>query len=551
MRIVLTFAALIGSLAYAPIAAAAGTCTGVWPSYWQDPAFDKVGMWLGQKVTNSPASQNWNPKNPAYTNPPWQISDAYSAGKPDDPKAQKWRDKKFDAMFKPGISQADKAKLAHDYAWALMHYIQEGHIDSGNVNTDWNHCKNSKRQWFNMPFQTYNVLQGREFIHGLTREAPVSVSVASQPAMLGTTVWAVAFYNGNAAPTLASVWGPNGVATVPTKNLGFPEGTAIGKLLFTTATPTDMPFLTNMPSWTANTSMGKAGTSNPTFCTPPNESMPKQSVDCPRSPSKVTLIQFDVAVRDNRAPTGWVFGTFVADGQQKAAEKNPWNRISLLGLMWGDDTPPAGQLAFSFPPDPKKNGFTQEVIAWDVVGRLNKAGGSVVSAQPGHLGCNSRLNGPADNVNSSCTSCHMTASVPDKNTNVPSLLSQFGPNLTPQCAPPGTDPSKQKNGVTFAQMDGLYFAPTKCATSFISTVNGASIYGPDTPTYPDGGKTWISTDFSLQMSGALVQWMVWQQALADDKADAAKPKAAAEAFKAGKPERVFGAQMPERGEAGK
>ncbi len=550
----LILAVLAASLAHVSAAAAAGTCTGVWPSYWQDPAFAKVGMWRDQKVSNTPVSQNWTPENPGYTNPAFRLSDAYSSGKADDPRAQKWRDKKFDAMFRPGISQAEKAQLAHDYGWALMRYIQEGNIDSGNVNTDWNHCANKRRQWFNMPFQTYNVLQGREFVHGLTREAPVTLSVASQDKLLGTTVWAVAFYNGNAAPTLARVWGPKGVATVPTKNLSFPEGTAIGKLLFTTATPANMPFLANMPTWTANISLGRPGidTGNPTFCNAVSETMPKQSQDCPRAPGKVTLIQFDVATRDSRAPNGWVFGTFVADGQEKAAEANPWNRISLLGLMWGDDTPPAGQLASAYPPDPRTNGFANEVVAYDVADRLNKAGGSVAPARPGHLGCNTRLNGPADNVNSSCTSCHMTASVPDKKINVPSLLAQFN-GLTPQCAPASAPPTDQKNGVTFAQMDSLYFAPTKCATPFVSTVNGASIYGPDMPSYPDGGKSWISTDFSLQMSGALVQWMVWQQALQDDQEGAGNVKALGmtESTAARRPERVFGAQMPERGELGK
>jgi hypothetical protein len=31
------------------------------------------------------------------------------------------------------------------------------------------------------------------------------------------------------------------------------------------------------------------------------------------------------------------------------------------------------------------------------------------------------------------------------------------------------------------------------------------------PTYPDGKTTWISTDYSLQLSISLVQWGEWQQ----------------------------------------
>ena len=299
--------------------AVASPCSGVWPSYWQDPAFNAQGMWAGQTVSDTPESQNWTPANPAYTNPVFQLADAYSAGKEDDPAAQPWRDHKFDAMFDPATPQAQKAQLAHDYAWAVMAYMQDGNVSSGKVDTDWNLCGNTRRQWFNMAFQTYHPLTGREFVHGLTREAPVTLSVSTQAANLGTTVWAVAFYNGNAAPTLAKVWGSNGIATLPTANLAFPEGTVIGKLLFSTATAAQLPILANLPSWTANTSTGAAGSSNPTYCSPPfNSTMPQMSQLCPRSLSKVTLLQFDMAVEDHRSPRGWVYGTFVADGQAKA-----------------------------------------------------------------------------------------------------------------------------------------------------------------------------------------------------------------------------------------
>lgn len=538
-------------------AAVESPCSKVWPAYWQDPAFDKQGMWAGQTVSDTPAAQKWDPSNPAYTNPPFELADAYDKGRPEDPATHPWTDAKYDALFKPDTPQAQKTQLAHDYGWAVMHYIQEGNIDSGDVNTDWNLCANKVRQWFNMPFQTYDVLQGREFIHGLTREAPVTFSVAAQAAPLGTTVWAVGFYNGNAAPTLASVWRSDGTVTQPAADLKFADGTVVGKLLFTTATTTDLPFLENVPSWTGNLSWGNGGSNN-TYCGAKGTggkpaTMPQQSQQCPRSPRKVTLLQFDIAVRDPRATMGWVFGTFTADGQAKASEKNPWNRISLLGLIWGNDTPPTGQLASTFPADPKANGFADGVIDWDLAARLNKAGGSNVSGQPGHLGCNSRLNGPADNVNSSCVSCHMTASRPDSNNKTPAILSQFGnftapggqtSALTPQCAAPNADPKLQMQNVTFAQMDGIYFANTHCASPFQDKVNGVCIYGPNIPTYADKRPNWISTDFSLQMSGALVEWNEWQGDLAKDKAAASKP-----ALKATKtPDRVFTSEIPERGE---
>jgi hypothetical protein len=532
-------------------AAVASPCSGVWPSYWQDPAFDKAGMWEDQFVSNTPTTQNWAPGNPAYTNPPFQLADAYSAGKPDDPAAQTWRDSKFDPLFKPETSQADKTRLATEYGWRLMHYIQEGNIESGDPDTDWNLCANQQRQWFNMPFQTYDVQTGREFVHGLTREAPVAMSLSSQSAPLGTTVWAVAFYNGNAAPTLAGVWRPDGSVAMPINHLKFAEGTVVGKLLFTTATAANATFLSNMPTWTANTSMGAAGQSNPTFCAPakPGETMQQVSERCKRSPSKVTLMQFDVAVRDSRATNGWVFGTFVADGEAKANEANPWNRISLLGLIWGDDTPPTGQLASTFPANPRANGFTQSVIAWDVADRLTKAGGSKPAQQPGHLGCNSRLNGPADNAASSCTSCHMTASVPDANNDVPPLLAQFSnTKITPQCAASSAPASGQVNNVTYAQMDSIYFAQTRCGTPFQTSVNGVCVFNPKI-----SKQNWISTDFSVQMSTALLQWNVWQahlagKAVAGKAATGTRPMMAKIAPAATEQDRVFNDDLPLRGE---
>ena len=531
--------------------AIASPCSGTWPSYWQDPAFQQSGMWKGQTISDTPAAQNWTPRNPAYTNPAFRIADRFSAGRPDDPRAMTWRDRRFAALFDDSLAPTAKAGLANEYAWALMRYIQDGNIDSGDVDTDWNPCINTKRQWFNMPFQTYSAVQGREFIHGLTREAPVTLSVSTQAAPLGTTGWAVAYYNSNAAATLASVWRTDGTVAMPTDNLAFAEGTVVGKLLFTTATAANLPMLRNLPQWTANISMGASSASNPTFCTPkPGATMPEQSAACPRSPRKVTLLQFDVAVRDDRSPTGWVLGTFVADGEGKAGERNPWNRISPLGLIWGNDTPPTGQLASAFPAAPRANGFKGGIIQWDVVDRINTSGGSSVAQQPGHLGCNSRLNGPADNVASSCTSCHMTASVPDRNNNTPPLLAQFySTKITQQCAVPTAKPAPTPvGGVSFADMDSVFFADTKCASPFNTMVGGKCVLGPNMPDYASGRGKWISTDFSLQMTGALVQWNEWQSDLSVERRALAAMRANKRLLGAATPARVFTSKLPIRNE---
>jgi hypothetical protein len=498
----------------------ADTCGQIYPSYWQDPAPAFAAMWAGQYISNAPP-QNWS-------GPVFKLSDRFPSTSQDDSGAQSWRNSRYDKLFDPATPTAEKTTLGEDYAWEIMNYIQEGNIGSGDVNKDWNLCNNPVRNWYHMPFQTYEPLSGREFIHGLTREAPVTFSLQKGDTA-DTTVWAVAFYNPTAAHTVGTVWGPDGKARVPTASMSFDEGAVVGKLLFTTAVPEELPFLENMPVWQANIS-------DPTFCqcNPADGkacSMEEQSRQCSRTTKKwndgrVYLLQFDVAIKDSRAkPTGWVMGTFVADGQRKASESNPWNRISPLGLMWGNDPPPSGQLAVNHPADPRANGFTEEVIFWDVVDMLN-ASGSDPLLSAGHLGCNGRLNGPADDHSSSCHSCHMTGSVPDKNLKTPPIVAQFGEfqfaDLTFQCVTPsapnsnaGTDASgrkaETKNNITFPEMDAIYFANIGCGEPMNMKAQTVNVLGDGVPTYPDGKTAWLSTDFSLQLSISLVQWGEWQE----------------------------------------
>jgi hypothetical protein len=501
-------------------AVAAGTCGTAFPSYWQDPAPRFSAMWEGQLISNAPPAD--------WTGPVFRLSDRYPDRPEDAGAGQPWRDARFNPMFDPDTDQAMKTALGEEYAWAVMSYIQEGNTGSGDVEADWTLCDNPVRSWFHMPFQTYDVLSGREFVHGLTREAPVTFSMVDpgQPdssRTLASTMWAVGFYNATGAHTIGRVWGQDGTATLPTGDLAFGEGTVVGKLLFNTLTPDDLPFLAGMPVWTANISAADfcscTGQDSSGTCT-----MAEQSQQCPRSPGQVALLQFDIAVKDSRARgTQWVFGTFVADGERKAAETDPWNRISPLGLLWGNDTPPAGGHAIDYPEDPRQNGFRDGVIFWDVVDMLNASGGADLSKRPGHLGCNSRLNGPADNPNSSCLSCHMTASVVDTAGHTPPIIAQFQNGITPECVQPSaTDPDSGRdasgaertvsNDISFAAMDGLYFADIPAGTPFRTTVQTAS--GPvnvlgDWPLYADGRSPWVSLDYSLQLSISLAQWREW------------------------------------------
>ena len=492
------------------------TCSGTYPSYWQDPAAKFAPQWAGQEISNVPP-QNWQ-------GPVFRLSDAYPRQPVDDRAAQPWRDSRFDALFAASTSQAKKQQLAYDYGWLVMNYIQAGNVNRAGQE-DWDVCQNSVRPWYSIPFQTYDAMSGREFTHGLTREAPVTFSTPQ--GNIDTTMWAVGFFNATAAYTLGTVWQADGRAKIPASDVSFAEGAVVAKPLFNTSTPEQLPVLANQPAWNANIS-------DPTFCncTPAEGkecTLVEESQQCPRSTTQwgdVRLLQFDFAVKDSRAPgTQWVFGTFVADGQRKASEPDPWQRISLLGVMWGNDTPPDGQLAYNFPADVKQNGFMEEVIFWDTVAELNKYGGPEVMKRMGHLGCNYRLNGPADNANSSCMSCHGTASVPDKHFDTPPLLSQFSA-ITKECVTPDADNPLQgrdrsgakatvNNSVDFAAIDSIYFANVAAAEPFNMTVETSrgpvNVMGDGVPAYPSGRDSWISLDYSLQLSISLKQWMQWQE----------------------------------------
>ena len=495
------------------------TCTKTYPSFWQDPGFS--AMWEGQLISNAPPS-DW--KGPIF-----KLSDQYPRKPVDDKSAQPWRAAKFDRLFDPTISQADKETLSVEYAESVLAYIMAGNVNQPNK-TDWDVCENPVRPWFHIPFQTYDPMSGREFTHGLTREAPVAFSIQSSDQIDHSTMWAVGFYNATAAYTLGQVWQKDGTAKMPKNDISFMDGAVIGKPLFNTSTPDKLPVLENMPAW-------KANISDPTFCSCKPASggectLVEESQQCPRSTSKwndVRLLQFDIAVKDSRAPgTQWVYGTFVADGIRKAKAKTAWDRLSLLGLMWGNDTPPEGELAYNYPSDPRTNGFMEEVIIWDTVDELNKYGGNNPVQHMGHLGCNTRLNGPADNANSSCMSCHGTASAPDLSLTTPPLQAQFSGALTNECVTPsesdpnsGTDrsgaPSKVENKISFAAMDSIYFANVPGGKPFNMTVKNedgvlTNVMGDGVPHYANTErKDWISLDYSLQMSISLKQWMQWQQ----------------------------------------
>jgi hypothetical protein len=343
------------------------------------------------------------------------------------------------------------------YIEAVRDYAFEGNLPN------WDPWENHIRAWYHIPWlhptttgpNAYPPNGGTEGFHGLIKEAPISplqLGPGQQGKAGNYSVYAITLVNEFAGYTMGKMWhdpeNPDPRVTDVRFGGGFPAGTVFAKLLFTDAPQgTDhLPFLENPLQWTAYIT--------PTFF--PTNSQPVQRVV-----GKVNLLQMDIAVRDARADgpglTGWVFGTFVYNGQLK--RPNKFMNLVPLGLMWGND--PENRVNKTNPFPPTKTEVNKDLLQ------------SVIFDSPGlppqHLGWNGRLNGPADLNTTSCMSCHITAQYPQVT------------SLVPDGAVPDGGPKPPPQGGTEEWMK--WFQNLRCATSM------------DLRTY--------STDFSFQVAIAL------------------------------------------------
>jgi hypothetical protein len=294
-------------------------------------------------------------------------------------EAQPW--KKFDFKTQPEA-----------YINAVKQYVLEG-----NLECDWVFQKNKVRQWYHAPGMVWGQ-NGREFINGLTRERSSRPFELHPKQTNSCQNWAVGFYNPKGGVTLGKVFAdpnnPNAAAAV------FPEGTVTAKLLFTNASPQEVPYIANSFEWQANIHTAQRGTND-------------------RSPATVRLLQVDIAVKDSRATnTDWVMMTFAY--HQDAPGQTPWDKLVPVGVQWGNDPTvltPGKPIVESWINPQFKKLFT--VGTWSM-----------------HTGRDGRLNGPVDNPQSSCLSCHGTAQDPAVSTgmipgNDPASLKRYFRNINP------------------------------------------------------------------------------------------------------------------------
>ena len=109
----------------------------------------------------------------------------------------------------------------------------------------------------------------------------------------------------------------------------------------------------------------------------------------------ICLLQIDLAVRDSRSPTGWLFGSYTYDGRNYVEGDDPLKYLAPVGIQWGNDP-----------------GITPEMIEQGAKLKEAWVNEALLDLPSNHLGWGGRVAGPADNPGSSCMSCHMTAGVP-------------------------------------------------------------------------------------------------------------------------------------------
>lgn len=283
----------------------------------------------------------------------------------------------------------DFRKEPEKYAQAVLKYSLEG-----NIEVEFRGQDNAVRKWYHAPWLHTSGLEkcgnGREYIHGLTRERSTPIGEIHDDQDRFLENWAVGMYNAPGGYTLGKIWLTEDGKPEP-KNAVFPEGTVSLKLLFTDGTPKEVPFLKGTLSWDAHIYEKKPYR---------QEGNNRVCVSTERTKKKVNLLQIDIAAKDNGSPVGWVFGTFIYDASVKGS--TPWENMKLVGLTWGDDP--------SVKTDMKKDGaFKNPELKETYLNEtlIKKEGFSYTDeAYMKYHGLGGRLNGPIDNPISSCVSCH-------------------------------------------------------------------------------------------------------------------------------------------------
>ena len=224
------------------------------------------------------------------------------------------------------------------------------------------------QRWYPAPRMTYGTPSRpgtREAAYGMTRERTITTLGELGGNVKSFANYAVAYYDARGAHTYQQVWSTTTPGTdIPNRSaMTIADGGFVFKLLFSAADEQAFQPQDILQGSVAARIVPGGGQTVP-----------------------VRLLQMDIAVKDGRSgPTGWYFATYAYDHSVPAT--SPWLRMVPVGLMWGND--PGG-----LP-------LTQSWINPNAPLYARR-----------HLGVDDRLNGPVDNPDSACMSCHSTAQAP-------------------------------------------------------------------------------------------------------------------------------------------
>ena len=317
----------------------------------------------------------------------------------------------FDPKFPPPTGASEVFELSQDYPssyevedypWKTVDFTDNPneygdlvlkYCLEGNLNVDFKGQVNPIRKWYHAPWlhsDGEDCGNGREYIHGLTRErsTPKFEIHRNQDVVLEN--WAVGMYNAPGGVTMGKVWLTEDGIPNP-RNSDFPEGTVTFKLLFTNGAVDKVPFLDGTFEWTANIYEKKPYA---------RENGQKVCVINERVNTTVRLLQIDIAIKDSRSPIGWVFGTFMYNASNTG--ESAWDRMELVGLSWGDDPNVTKDLTKdgAFINADLEETYLNASLLEDPINNNSK------KAYVLYHGLGGRLNGPVDNPISSCISCH-------------------------------------------------------------------------------------------------------------------------------------------------
>ena len=293
---------------------------------------------------------------------------------------------------------------------------------------------------------------GREPLLGLTKERGPDAGDLAPDSPGGRQVWAIGWYNAEGAFGLGQVFADPCNPKVPQPAGGqpwtFPNHTASFKLLFTDMTESQLPYLGGSPVVEA-------------MIDPPSGSGERQK-------RELRLLQVDVAVRDPQAmQTEWVFGTFVWKGPKTG--DGLFDNLVPVGLMWGNDPARENPVWANFAPM-----IQQSQLNPDLAGVVWQGAGVTWPRRP-YPGFHGRVNGPADNLRSSCLSCHSLAQWRRH----PGLRLLPTYSLNPPNGPPDADKI------------------TDIRTKYFRNVKGGTLVDPNVSA--------LALDYSLQLEAAFTR----------------------------------------------